>query len=501
VIAVLGLRVTIGNAGDMRAPHVAYGVVALIVLGGLAWMSGSDIQLQDSNTDIWQHAAALRALIDNPADPVNPFVQGAGGSRHFQPLWLAWAWVARGFDLSVWQVLVLAGYAAMALLAFGVHLFARTYFAQPWAPLVLLLVLVFGWLLPVQHTGFVSAATLIYAAPYPATYLVGFSLVLWALTIRALADGRVALALPVLMSLMVMVHQLGALIGLIGAACFVLCWPDCKMQARLRVAAALALGVGLSQLWPYHSPLGLIFQPGHSSWQGGPNFFGPVYIAAALVPAVFGLAGLRDRKGRALGLAALIYLAAFSVGFAGVQLAGRFLMPAGFVLQIGLCAYLLQLRGLRIWIAALIWGPCLGLYGLLAASFDLFEQDRATIPPYVATAQLLADQARTTQIAAHGLAAWPVVALGYKVVSVPWPEPMIADLAQRQALTAALFDPTISAVDRIALAQGADVQVLLADRRLLRPATLAVLRAQAVQTQIIGDLYRFDLRASDQPAP
>ena len=118
----------------------------------------------------------------------------------------------------------------------------------------------------------------------------------------------------------------------------------------------------------------------------------------------------------------------------------------------------------------------------------------ATAPrPYDAALALTGDIADTEEVAAFGMAAWPIAAGGQKVLSVSWPEPGIPDLAQRQAVTAALFDPALSLSDRQALAARHGVQVLIVDVRSLPADTLAALAAQAVRSRAESSLRRFDL--------
>ena len=67
------------------------------------------------------------------------------------------------------------------------------------------------------HTGLHSIPSLFEAAAYPATLLIGLSLILWSLTITSLSRmWLAALAIP-LVAFMFATHQLGAGIGLVGA--------------------------------------------------------------------------------------------------------------------------------------------------------------------------------------------------------------------------------------------------------------------------------------------
>lgn len=485
-------------------PTGLFMLCAAALLGPLAWYSATDMLWQPPVRDIWQHAAALQALIDNPLQPANPFVLSDTGSRHFHPLWVGWASVARAVGLDVWQVLAAAAYTAMALLAFGIYSFARALHTSPWAPLVLLFCLMFGWILPIQHTGFHAPATLIYAAAYPATYLVGTSFVLWAVTLRALAlpvsraQALYISLVVVLAALKFATHQLGAVIGLLGAASFAVCWPNSDLGSRLRLLSALIFGVLLSRFWFHFSPLELVLRPGNSDWNGGPDFYGAAYLLAAFAPPMVGLVGLLRPRHRALLLAAAAYLAVYLVGLTGFQLAGRFLAPVVLILQTGLALLILdamQRHRVRLLpLSALAMASIIG-QGLFFDWFDIAapEASRAGESFYLSAKQLTDDIPDDEQVAAHPETVWPVVATGQRVLSIPWPEPLIDDLAMRQAATAALFSADLSAADRVVLARAHGVRSLIVPPADLHPDALAALQDQAVFSETSGTLSRFDL--------
>lgn len=497
---------TAGRQGRLSqaavAPVVAYVILAALFLGTAAYVSSANMLSDPPNRDIWQHAAALRALMTDLADPANPFVAGSETSRHFHPLWVGAAAAGGALGLSVWQVLTLASYAFMAILALGIYLFARAYFRRPWAPVVLLVVMLFGWAVQHQHTGSHAFQTLLYGAAYPATALIGFSLIAWALVLEALRDPRVnALLLPVV-ALMVATHQLGAAIGLVGVGCFILLAPQGGPRHRMLAALTVVLGCALALAWPYYNPVTLVLQPGNSSWEGGPRFLDFAYFGKLLIPSALGVLGLAGARARPLALALVLYTALFLLSGFGIQVAGRFLMPIILVMHIGLAGLLLEGFG-RAVIAprtkkALVAVAAVPLVVMYLTSVWFFLRPdpvfRTTgTPVYEAALRLTEEIPDREAVAAADLAAWPVVATGQRVLSIPWPEPGIADLAERQAATRALFDPALSREARIALAREAGVRTLIADSRFVPEDTLGALSTQAVTQTGEGTLRRFDL--------
>jgi hypothetical protein len=289
--------------------------------------------------------------------------------------------------------------------------------------------------------------------------------------------------------------------ALIGAAAFVLSWPEVALRRRVAVALAGVGGLGLSFAWPYYTPLGLILTPGNSSWEGGFPFYNPQLLAILLIPAALGCLGLRGARARALVVALVAFALIFLVGLTGPQVAGRFLMPIALVLQIGLAGLFLRViaRGPRAVPAAVTLvavGVLVPLW--VTMSVSSFEaRSNPQLPPgatyYDAARALTADIPDTEEIAAANLLAWPVVGTGQRVLSVPWPEPGISDLSERQSAMRALIDPSIPVEARIALAGDLGVRTLLVSAHARDSAAIRSLTERAVATRVAGPYLRIDL--------
>jgi hypothetical protein len=485
-----------------NAPTWIFWAMAALLLGSAAFASSSGMLSEPSNRDIWQHAAALRSLIGDPVNPANPFVASAEGSRHYHPWWVGWAFVARTFGLTQWNVLALSAFASMAIFATGVFLFARAYFRSAWGPLILLLTMTMSWMLPIEHTGFHSPVTLMFGAFYPATLLIGLSFLLWALTIHALQRSGASFWIVGLTAFMFATHQLGAAIGVIGAACFTLCWRETTIKSRLIVSVSIAAGLLMSALWPYHNPLLIVFNPGNSSWEGGPDFYGVLYIVVSLIPAAVGLLGLMKfsvpQADRSVLLGVVAFASLYLAGLTGVQIFARFLMPLVLFLHIGLATFFLHLfttpsreSSRKPWIAL---GAILSImhWAILLNAYDELSVG-APESVYAAADQLLRDVPDSHPVAALDVVAWPIVATGQKVLSVPWPEPMIHDLSDRQAETKMLFDPVLPKNTRIERARKLGVRTLIVDERYTNIDTLKILYSHSKNVKRVNPLLRFDL--------
>src|ERR1700761_1829077 len=88
-----GLRIAPATAVFVGAATLYYGVLLLFSLG-------EPITLAFANKDVWQHLAALRALVDNPWTPANPFVATGEASRLYGPVHVAGAPAGPALGLS-----------------------------------------------------------------------------------------------------------------------------------------------------------------------------------------------------------------------------------------------------------------------------------------------------------------------------------------------------------------------------------------------------------------
>jgi hypothetical protein len=495
----------------LRRPVLCFWVAGLIVYGLAAWNFSGGHFLNQTSRDLWQHIATLRALIADPFHPANPFVATGEGSRHFHPYWVSVALVARAFGWDAWQAIAFAGFVSAGTLLAGIHVFGRAFYRTPWGPLALLGAMAFGWSLPVSHTGYHSLGTLIEGIAYPAALLIGLSLLLWGLVIRALERPLLAGWIVPLAAFMFATHQLGAGIGFMAAGCFILLWPGAGLKARAGAAGAIAVGIVFSMAWPYHNPFEAIARTGIPTWSGGVDFYHPIMLVNAFVPSLLGLWGLRHRRFARTALPALaafaLFAGIFALGWFGLLIATRFVMPAVLMLQIGLGALFLALvddwrtlprsAQLGLFTFALL---CLSIFGLvtgaqLAAERKVFAREGSS---YDAALALTRDIPDLEPVAAYDVFAWPIVATGQRVVSVPWPEPMIDGLARRQAAAERLFDPALTREERLRLARHWGAKTLIMDkrgplRRKMPKNMLERLEAQSVRHREAGRFIRFDL--------
>ncbi len=260
------------------------------------------------------------------------------------------------------------------------------------------------------------------------------------------------------------------------------------MQGRLRLAVLGAAGCALAAAWPYASPYAVMSDGGSPLYTASIDFYSPGVLAMTLWPAAVGVFGLRRSTAAMLAL----YAVGFVAGLGGLALAHRFLMPMVLTLQIGLAALMLRFwrtRWRRVLVVATVASVAVQL--VAGAQYVRYAQGG-----WRADGDLLG-HARELRlggvVAADGLAAWPVVANGVKVVATPLPEPLIRNQTQRQRDNADLFAPATPLPARRAILARYGVRTLVVDTDFLRPGERADLASFARPTAVSGPLVRWDV--------
>jgi hypothetical protein len=462
----------------------------LIALGSYAliWSFSfwGPVTLAFPNKDVWQHLAALSALIADPIHPINPFVGTQEGCRLYGPVDVVAGFMGHGLGLSALQIYALIAAFNLFLLAIGQYVFGKAYFRSTAGPLALFIAMSAMWIVPFIHTGLNSIGSLIEGAAYPSTTGIAGSLLLWGLTIRLIERPKWSIPYAVLVAGLLDNHQLSAGIALIGSGLLIAFWPGARLD-RLRLAVLTVAGLLLAAAWPYLSPYTIILTAGSPDYGPSINFYSLGVFVSMSAPAWLGVTSLK----RPTAIMAAAYFLIYLTGLFGVSVAHRFLMPLVLVLQIGCADLLLALwsGGRRSAVVAILGTLAVTqlitgwmLVGVWAANWrlngDLLSHSRALDLHGV--------------VAAPGVAAWPLVASGVHVVATPLPEPLIHDQAQRQWDTARMFDPTTPLAIRRKLSQRYHVRSFVVDATLTPPRILTMLSCENRFVKQSGPLLRFD---------
>jgi hypothetical protein len=232
--------------------------------------------------DINVHLAAVHSLYRNLWNPSDLSLDvHTGYSVFFSPYTVVIALAGQTLGITPYRALEIAGIFNVALYASAIALFCRTFSAVPKSPLPPLFFLAVSLFLRSKIYSWSSETsylTLSITQAYPS--LLGWSLALFAfVTTEHVVRKRSATAiigLALLIALLVLTHPLTAswTIGIVGLRAlylfaaaasdllgngkFALAPLRSVLPPSLALGGALALGVALSLLWPYYSPLGLV---------------------------------------------------------------------------------------------------------------------------------------------------------------------------------------------------------------------------------------------------
>jgi hypothetical protein len=438
------------------SPGFGYLTASLALFGlWLGFYLLNPFGFDEPNRDTWHHVAVLRELMAAPFAPSNPHIPTGEPSRYFTPVNLVTALFGRLVGLSPYRLFGFVGAASCVGLIAGCQVFARRYYRSPWAPLCLLLALLFGWGVQMGHTGLHTYESFLSSAAYPSNIALVLGLFSWALALGLLETdrNRIAgtIALGALSAVILLTHQLSGVAVLIGAGSLILFHDSAGLPSKIRLLAAIAIGCAATLAWPYFSIVEVLQSGSDSRWRSPMEAVNRVStLAILMVPALVGLVACRKPQG-GLRWELLVPAALFGLGFVALTIKGspiahRF--PPAIILfgQLGLVWPILPLiekasetpliRVALAFVGALIVG--LALHAGAGRLHDL--QARAAEGSLQGMAEDIAAQMPANSVAfATENIVFPLQSTGRRVVSIPRPEPVAPSLTQRQQATDRFF--------------------------------------------------------------
>ncbi len=490
-----------GRRGGIRLPEVLPTwlrvewptvVFLLLAAGVLGWVGRSlfvaPLAQASTRSDFWEHAAALRALMDAPFSPQNPHLDTADPSPRFIPEFVLLALLARVLGWSAIQALALGGVLHLAVLIAGVYAFYRLYFRDPRAPLYGLIVALGSWYDGFHYSNVYQLSILFEVAGYPSTAAIAFSFVAFAIAVRVLrgppSRGWLAL-LGLCVTNVALTHPLTATMTVTGVGALSLLEPGVERRRRWLVLGVVGVACLVIELWPLFSTWQTL-RGGDDvdlSWVTGGGdevpedaegkkphlFYRLVPLARTIGFAAIGayallLAGFTGRH-RFMLLSAVVMLLPFVVNATvEVPLGHRFILLAIPFMQMGLVWMLLKatpgyhegwwrLRGPP-------WVRHLSALGVAAAlgtmvvvnvdrADDITHSWRGTRRSVIQRCRAVGDAAGPGAVVmSDPLASWSLPACGVKVVALQHPNPLVPDQRVRSALVERFLDPVTSNAER-----------------------------------------------------
>ena len=227
-----------------------YAVLAgvLSVLGLIQTLNGH------WSTDMWEHVAVVRGLIDDPFRSTPPL------TLLDTPYTVTLGALGHAFGASAVTILSVAAIANLVLFLVALWLFVIEATANRRAPFWALVFLLLLWgFSPYRFSGFFNLNSIGFVLPYPSTFATAIALLTLTAALRAMRNRRPVLfaAVAVGTTSVVLVHPItGAwlAVGLLAVGI---------SRARITrdwlwLGAASLVGLGLTLLWPYYSIFDLL---------------------------------------------------------------------------------------------------------------------------------------------------------------------------------------------------------------------------------------------------
>jgi len=310
------------------------------------------INIYSYTRDVWHHMAVLNALMESPFHAANPHIVSDVPSRTYMPWYFLMALIGKTFGLNALQVLGVSALTTMTAFVIGVRLFAREYFQNDWAPLVLLASLLGGWGLEFNYVGIANLETFVFSAGYPASIIIALGFFAWWAVLKYLknpGEEKWCLILIFLFSAFAFpTHHLqtGFAIGTMGV--FALFSQHGSFKKGIVIGTAVAAGLIVSSFWFYYNPFEfLILGAQNAGWQTQEIWYDPVFIFFFVGVSYLGLLGFYDYKNkcwrRDLVIGFTVIVAGFLIGkLVGSPISHRFLPFWAIFLQIGLTGLIIS---------------------------------------------------------------------------------------------------------------------------------------------------------------
>jgi hypothetical protein len=515
-------------------PLVLYVLFAVLVTGFVSYVHlFHPINIYTYSRDVWHHLAVLNALMDSPFDPANPHIATGDSSRTFMPWYVLLALIGRAFSLPALTVLGLSASFTMVVLMSGSYLFARTYYKDAWAPLVMWVVMFGAWGMNLNYSGLHNFATQVFSIGYPFGIVLAAGFFAWWALLRWLeAEKPRALDVALVAGLpafMFAAHQLQAGFALGAMTMFALFWGKAPWRRRWTILATMAAGMGLSAFWPYYNPFEILREVTTPGWDVTPGWSNPVVIVVFSSVALLGLFGFYDyaagrwRKELALGAAA-IFIGYAGGGTLGNPISHRFLFFLIFFLHLGLVHFLYSARDwaragprrpLKTAAFSVLAAGMLGLFTLhvyygvdIYLKYQRYGKGEVGLFSSPRISPVILDNVRTLKTMAppdavfigEAESAYPVQAFGWKVVSIPRPFPPVPDMRERQQASLAFFDPATTAAERWRIIETYHPSWIIYRIKFTAPEVMGALRAFGEETVLKDGLVVIKIVPSREPA-
>ncbi len=309
--------------------------------------------------DFWEHSAVVRELSTHPLHPQHPLFNVTNSHPFFSPYLLLVGLLSRYVSLTPVDALMITGIFNLAFLLVSLRLFINAFFnkyqeAISFYSLILILFMwsAYAW----DWSGFIHFKILGFILPYPATFSIATTFLIFTLYYRALESFNIVkyIISIILTSIIVLTHPTTSVFAILGIISISL--HNYKNLGLKAVAAGILLLIMaflLSLLWPYFSIIELIMHNNIEFNATSDTFYKNISLiwpTLILTPFALPVIISRYKNNRfdaivlLLCLAILVYIIGYITDQYGV---GRIISLIAIFIQISIAAQLAKLENAK----------------------------------------------------------------------------------------------------------------------------------------------------------
>lgn len=288
---------------------------------------------QDWPSDFWDHAATIRALAEDPLEPMHPMYGVSAPSQFYSPYHLLLARVTRAFGIAPIDILALVGPINSIIVLLTLYVFVSLVTGDNRVAFYSLLFTLFLWGPGAwYHSGFLNATSLGGVQGYPSISATGFTLMSFVFAYKYLNTRKIRWFVPVPLFLcyVVLTHPFTAIAGYGGILAIAASDVTKRANRTYWIAvSSLVIPIIAWFAWPWFDAVHLLSGGGNAIHEANRRIYSYPYIRAfgvlLAVPVVFG--AWRDRPRDPIALMFCVFLGTYLFGaITGIWSLGR-IMP------------------------------------------------------------------------------------------------------------------------------------------------------------------------------
>lgn len=309
--------------------------------------------------DFWEHSAVVRELSTHPLHPQHPLFNVTNSHPFFSPYLLLVGLLSRYVSLTPVDALMITGIFNLAFLLVSLRLFINNFFkkhhdAISFYSLILILFMwsAYAW----DWSGFIHFKILGFILPYPATFSIATTFLIFTLYYRTLESFNLVkyIISIILTAIIILSHPTTSVFAILGIISISLHhYKILGLKAVAKGILLLIMAFLLATLWPYFSIIDLVIHNNMEFNATSDTFYTNIsLIWPTLILAPFALPVIisRYKNNRFDAIVLLICLAIFVYIFGyitGQYGVGRIISLIAIFIQINIAVQLARLENTK----------------------------------------------------------------------------------------------------------------------------------------------------------